>query len=99
MSVFTSHVNSFEGVSGQIPYSNYYANDDPGNIAYIRKGAGNKFISSRAAVSPQWNIAENLRNNTSIFFSNLDIRVSPELDVPNKPVYEIRDAYHELRFI
>ena len=96
LSVFTSHVNSFEGVSGQIPYSNYYANDDPGNIAYIRKGAGNKFISSRAAVSHQWNIAENLRNNTSIFFSNLDTKrvAAGALENSEIPSYGVRSVFN-----
>lgn len=74
LSVYGAHNNSYEGVPGQISYNDYYAGKDPGNTAYIRKNAGNKFISNRAYITHDWDILKNLNNKTSVFFSNLDVK-------------------------
>lgn len=95
LSVFASHVNSFEGVSGQISYSDYYANNDNGNLAYIVKGAGNKFVSSRATISHNWIISGKFSNNTSIFFSNLDVNriAAGAMENSENPNYGIRSVF------
>ena len=72
LTVYASQNYSNEGVSGQISYSDYYAEIDPGNFAYAKKNARNKFITSRASVSHNLDILPNLSNTTSIFYSLLD---------------------------
>lgn len=69
LTVYASQNYSNKGVSGQISYSDYYAGIDPGNFAYAKKNARNKFITSRASVSHNLDILPNLSNTTSIFHS------------------------------
>lgn len=72
--VFTSHNNSFQGVTGQISLEDYYQGKDPGNGAYARTNAANHFISTRAIIGHKWQISNELENNTSIFFHHLDTK-------------------------
>ncbi|AZA52204.1 TonB-dependent receptor [Chryseobacterium sp. G0201] len=69
LSFFGSQGYSYEKVSGQIPYSDYYAGIDNGNIAYIRKNAGNKINSTRVGLGYIWEITKNFKNFTTIFYS------------------------------
>ncbi|WP_027376706.1 TonB-dependent receptor [Kaistella palustris] len=74
LTVYTSHNFSYEGVPGQISYADYYAEIDPGNLAYAKKNAGNTFVSDRVTVSHNWGILHNLSNTTSVYFSHLDAK-------------------------
>lgn len=96
LSVYASHNNSYEGVSGQISYADYYAGIDPGNTAYLRKGSGNKFVSSRAAISHGIDILENLSNNTSVFFNNIDTKriAAGALENSEAPSYGLRSTFN-----
>lgn len=69
LSFFGSQSYSYEKVSGQIPYSDYYAGVDNGNIAYIRKNAGNKINSTRVGLGYIWEITKNFKNFTTIFYT------------------------------
>ncbi|WBX99011.1 TonB-dependent receptor [Chryseobacterium gambrini] len=69
LSFFGSQAYSYERVSGQIPYSDYYAGIDNGNIAYIRKNSGNKINSTRVGLGYMWEIAKNFKNSTTIFYA------------------------------
>lgn len=96
LSVYAAHNNSFEGVSGQIPFSNYYAGNDPGNKAYISRGAGNKFISNRAYINHNWKITENFSNNTSVFYSSLDTKriAAGAFETSQNPNYGLRSVFN-----
>lgn len=72
LSYFLSHNYSNDQVSGQISYADYYAGIDPGNMAYIRKGGRNEFLTTRFGLSHQYQITNNFGNSTSIFYSNSD---------------------------
>ena len=71
--VYAAHNNSYEGVPGQISYEDYYAGIDNGNLAYGRRNAGNKFVSSRFSVGHHWKIIPELQNKTNIFYGNLEV--------------------------
>ena len=73
VSVFLSHNYSHEGISGQIPYSYYYANNDPGNDAYIRKNAHLNMQSTRFAVSNNFKFSKSFSNSTVLFYTGTDI--------------------------
>jgi len=90
-----SHNFSHEGVSGQIPYADYYAGIDNGNAAYIKKNARNDFLATRAAIVHRYAFSKNLRNSTSLFFANLDYkRVAAGADENNmSPNYGIRSVF------
>lgn len=96
LSVYASQNSSNEGVSGQISYADYYAGIDPGNIAYIRKNAGNKFLTTRASISHNYQILPNLSNMTSIFYSNLDANrvAAGALENSTNPNYGFRSTFH-----
>ncbi|MEO6831185.1 MAG: TonB-dependent receptor plug domain-containing protein, partial [Chitinophagaceae bacterium] len=74
LSYYLSHNYSNDQVSGQISYADYYAGRDPGNAAYIRKNAGNEFLTTRFGVSHQYQITNNFGNYTSLFYSNSDYK-------------------------
>lgn len=96
LSVYASQNYSNEGVTGQIPYDDYYAGIDRGNLAYANKNAGNQFITSRASVSNNWQILPNLSNMTSIFYSNLDAKRSAAGALENSanPNYGFRSVFN-----
>lgn len=96
ISVYASQNFSNEGVPGQISYEDYYAGIDPGNLAYTKKNAGNKFITSRASVSHNLQILPNLSNMTSIFYSNLDAQraAAGALENSENPNYGFRSTFN-----
>ncbi|KXH81217.1 TonB-dependent receptor [Chryseobacterium kwangjuense] len=69
ITLLASHGNSLEQVSGQISYDDYYNGIDNGNLAYIRRGAKTKFVTSRAGVGHIWKISENFSNHTTVFYT------------------------------
>lgn len=77
VTAFMSHNYSFEGVSGQISYADYYAGIDNGNLAYIRKNARNDMQTTRFALTHQYKFSEKFENSTTAFYSNQDfVRVA-----------------------
>ncbi|BFO67489.1 TonB-dependent receptor [Chryseobacterium sp. KCF3-3] len=74
LTVYANHTNSDEGVTGQISFDDYYAGNDPGNLAYANRNAANNFDVSRATVSHKWSITPTITNFTSIFYSHLDAK-------------------------
>ena len=77
VTAFVSHNYSFEGVSGQISYADYYAGIDNGNLAYIRKNARNDIQTTRFALTHQYVFSSNFNNSTTAFYSNQDfVRVA-----------------------
>lgn len=96
LSVYASHNNSYEGVTGQISYEDYYAGKDPGNLAYAKKNAGNHFISNRISVAHHWNILPNFSNSTSIYFFNLDTKriAAGAYEASQNPSYGIRSVFN-----
>lgn len=95
LTVYASQNYSNEGVSGQTSYGDYYAGIDPGNFAYAKKNARNKFITSRASVTHNLEILPNLSNTTSIFYSLLDAERSAAgaLEYSENPNYGFRTAF------
>jgi len=69
---YASHNYSYEGVSGQIPYADYYAGIDNGNKAYAKQNARNELLSTRFSVSHEYQFNNHISNTTSVFYSNLD---------------------------
>lgn len=94
-SVFAAHNNSYEGVSGQISYADYYAGKDPGNTAYMRKGAGNKFISNRVYITHKYNFSSVFSNNTSVFYGSLDTKriAAGAFETSQNPNYGARSVF------
>ena len=72
VNVFLSHNFSHEGISGQIPYSYYYANNDPGNQAYLIKNSHLEMQSTRFGVSNNYKLSNTFRNSTVLFYSGTD---------------------------
>ena len=96
LSVYASQNFSDESVSGQISYADYNAGIDPGNSAYIRKNAGNKFLTTRASISHNYQILPNLSNMTSIFYQNLDANrvAAGALENSTNPNYGFRSTFN-----
>ena len=95
VSVFLSHNFSHEGITGQIPYSNYYADNDPGNAAYIKKNAHLNMESTRFGVSNNFKFTKSFSNSTVLFYSGTDIEsVSAGASgQTNSPNYGIRSVF------
>ena len=72
VNVFLSHNFSHEGISGQIPYSYYYANNDPGNNAYIRNNAHLNMQSTRFGVTNNYKFSNKFKNATVLFYSGTE---------------------------
>lgn len=72
LSYFISHNASFDEVSGQISYASYYAGNDPGNQAYIKKNGNNNLLTTRAGVSHRYAFNKHFSNWTSLFYSASD---------------------------
>ena len=72
VNMFLSHNYSHEGISGQIPYSYYYANNDPGNNAYIRNNAHLNMQSTRFGVTNNYNFTNTFKNSTVLFYSGTE---------------------------
>jgi iron complex outermembrane receptor protein len=95
VSVFLSHNYSHEGISGQIPYSYYYANNDPGNDAYLRKNAHLNMQSTRFGVSNNYNFSNTFKNSTVLFYSGTDSErvVAGAYEQFSSPNYGIRSVF------
>ena len=74
MSYYISHNYSFEEVSGQISYADYYAGTDNGNAAYIRKNARNILTTTRFGISSFYQLSKGVSNYTTLFYSSSDNR-------------------------
>ena len=96
LTVYASQNYSHEGVSGQIPYPDYYAGLDNGNQAYIKKNAGNKLMTTRVSISHNYEIKPNFTNTTAIFYSNLDLNGVSAGALGNSvsPNYGFRSTFH-----
>jgi iron complex outermembrane receptor protein len=95
VNVFLSHNFSHEGISGQIPYSYYYANNDPGNEAYLRKNAHLDIQSTRFGVSNNYKFANSFRNLTVLFYSGTEWErvVAGASEQASSPNYGIRSVF------
>ena len=95
VNVFLSHNFSHEGISGQIPYSYYYANNDPGNEAYLRKNAHLDIESTRFGVSNNYKFANSFRNSTVLFYSGSEWErvVAGASEQASSPNYGIRSVF------
>jgi iron complex outermembrane receptor protein len=95
VSVFLSHNYSHEGISGQIPYSYYYANNDPGNNAYIIKNSRLNMQSTRFAVSNNSKFSNSFRNSTVLFYSGTDSErvVAGANEQFSSPNYGLRSVF------
>ena len=96
LSVYASQNYSNEGVPGQISYEDYYAGIDPGNLAYAKKNAGNKFITSRASVTHNVQFLPYFSNTSSIFYSTLDSKraAAGALENSQNPNYGFRSVFN-----
>lgn len=101
ISLYASHNNSYEGVSGQISDADYHNGIDHGNLAYIKKGSGNNFLSTRASVMHQWKILPTLSNYTSVYYAGLDAKrtaagASEHSQNPNYGLRSVFNLNHQL---
>lgn len=72
LGLFLSHNASYEQISGQISYTDYYAGIDQGNSAYISKNAGLDIKSNRIGVTYENKFTSKFRNHTTLFYYNSD---------------------------
>lgn len=95
LEVYAAHNNSYEGVPGQISYKDYYSGTDNGNLAYIRRNAGNRFISTRFSVGHKWQIMEGLSNQTNLFYGHLEVnrKAAGAFENTMSPTYGFRTAF------
>ena len=95
VSVFLSHNFSHEGISGQIPYSYYYANNDPGNEAYLRKNAHLDMQSTRFGVLNNYKFSNTFKNSTVLFYSGTDSErvVAGAYEQFSSPNYGLRSVF------
>jgi iron complex outermembrane receptor protein len=95
VNVFLSHNFSHEGISGQIPYSYYYSNNDPGNEAYLRKNAHLDIESTRFGISNNYKFANSFRNSTVLFYSGSEWErvVAGASEQASSPNYGIRSVF------
>lgn len=95
VNVFLSHNYSHEGISGQIPYSNYYANNDPGNNAYIRNNAHLNMQSTRFGVTNNYNFTNTFKNSTVLFYSGTESErvVAGASEQFSSPNYGLRSVF------
>lgn len=95
VSVFLSHNYSHEGISGQIPYSYYYANNDPGNNAYIRNNAHLNMQSSRFGITNNYKFSNTFKNSTVLFYSGTESErvVAGASEQFSSPNYGLRSVF------
>lgn len=102
ITLFASQGYSYEKVSGQIPYAVYEQGIDEGNIAYIRKDAGNKLNSTRVGLGHIFNITENFKSMTTLFYSgnSFDRIAAGAFETSTNPNVGFRSTFqlnHEMR--
>lgn len=95
LSAFFSHNYSLEGVTGQIPYADYYAGIDKGNPAYSKKNSRNDFRATRFSLTNNYAFSNNFSNRTSVFFFLQDFkRVAAGADENSmSPTYGVRSVF------
>lgn len=95
LSVYLSQNYSYEGVTGQIPYADYYAGIDNGNIAYAKKNARNEIYATRFGITHRYNFSSNFSNYTTAFYSNQDFtRVAAgAYEMSMNPNYGVRSIF------
>jgi iron complex outermembrane recepter protein len=95
LTTFLSHNYSLEGVSGQIPYADYYAGIDKGNLAYTKKNSRNDFQTTRFSLTNDYAFSKNFSNSTSVFFFLQDFkRIAAGADENSmSPSYGIRSVF------
>ena len=95
LTLFASQGYSHEKVSGQISYNDYYAGIDNGSESYISKGAGSKINSTRVGVGSIWDITKNLKNSTTVFYSDInhDRIADKAFEVSSSPNVGFRTAF------
>ena len=77
VTAYLSHNFTKEGVTGQIPYSDYYAGIDNGNIAYTKKNSRTQLQTTRFALTHRYDFSAKFKNSTTLFYSNQDfVRVA-----------------------
>jgi iron complex outermembrane recepter protein len=93
--VFLSHNASHEGVTGQIPYYDYYAGTDNGNAAYAKKNARLDYLTTRFAVSNTAKFNKHLSNNSTVFYSNSEIESvsAGAFTTTSTPNYGLRSVF------
>jgi iron complex outermembrane recepter protein len=96
LTAYLSHNFSLEGVTGQIPYADYYDRIDNGNIAYAKKNARNEILATRFGLTHQYAFSKNLSNYTTAFYSNQDfVRVAAGASENSmNPNYGIRSIFN-----
>jgi iron complex outermembrane recepter protein len=96
LTAYLSHNFSLEGVTGQIPYSDYYAGIDNGNIAYTKKNARNEILATRFALTHRYAFSKKFDNYTSVFYSNSDfVRVAAGAsENSSNPNFGIRSVFN-----
>jgi iron complex outermembrane recepter protein len=93
---YLSHNFSLEGVTGQIPYDDYYKGIDNGNIAYTKKNARNEILATRFALTHRYAFSKKIDNYTSAFYSNSDfVRVAAGAsENSSNPNFGIRSIFN-----
>ncbi len=96
MGLYMSYNNSYEQISGQISYADYYAGKDPGNTAYISKNAGLDIKSMRVGAFYENKFNSKFRNNTTIFYYNSDQESisAGAYGVSKNPNYGLRSVFN-----
>lgn len=96
LSLLFAYNNSYDEVSGQISYADYYAGIDNGNPAYIKKDAKNVIKSIRFGVNYDNNLTKNFNNSTTLFYYNSDFEriAAGAYEVSKNPNYGIRSVFN-----
>lgn len=74
LTTYLSHNFSHEGVTGQIPYSDYYAGIDNGNAAYAKKDARNDLLTTRFSITNNYKFSDSFRNQTALFYFSQEFK-------------------------
>ncbi|MDZ7897517.1 MAG: TonB-dependent receptor plug domain-containing protein [Arcicella sp.] len=95
LTTFLSHNYSLEGITGQIPYADYYAGIDKGNLAYTKKNSRNDFQTTRFNLTNSYTFSKNFTNTTSLFFFLQDFKrvVAGADENSMSPSYGIRSVF------
>lgn len=95
LTAFMSHNFSFEGITGQISYADYYAGVDNGNDAYAKKNARNEFLTTRFSLTHEYQLSKEFTNKTSVFYFAQDLKnVSAGADGNSEsPSFGLRSSF------
>jgi iron complex outermembrane recepter protein len=93
---YASHNYSFEGVTGQISYEDYYKGIDRGNTAYTKKNARNEILATRFGITHRYAFSGKFDNYTTGFYSNSDfVRVAAGAsENSSNPNYGVRSVFN-----